>query len=387
MEHNSRLSAIKRVLEIDISSFQACFLWGPRKTGKTTFLKEHFPQAAYYDLLKSEIRTRFLFSPKAFREEILASSQKIVIVDEVQKVPELLDEIHWCLENTATRFILCGSSARKLKKGHANLLGGRAARYEMHPLVFSEIPKFDLHKALNAGLLPAHYLHAKPEKLLEGYVSDYLQEEIQSEALVRNIPSFMRFLQIAAISHGQLINFSNIAADCGVSPKTIRAYYQILEDTLLGYRLDPWVESPKRRMIETTKFYLFDAGVVRALRSMNPILPQTREFGEFFEHWVIHEIRSYIHYKNLYLKISFWRTSTGLEVDCIVGQMQWAIEIKTGSNVSLMNVSGLKALIQDEPKIQGLVVSMDERKRKIHDRITVYPWQQFMADLWNGKFF
>jgi uncharacterized protein len=318
---NSRLSEYQRTLEIRLEDHNAAFLWGPRKVGKTTLLHQQFPAAKFYDLLNTELKTRLLLRPSLLREELLAGKDKLVVVDEVQKVPALLDEVHWCLENTPTKFILCSSSARKLRRGAANLLGGRAWRYELFPLTTHEVDAYDLERILNHGLIPQHYRENKPERSLRGYVTDYLEQEIHAEALTRNVPAFAKFLEAVTATHGQLINYATIARDCGVSAKTVREYYQILEDTLLGHTLAPWRKSKKRRLIETAKFYLFDPGVVRALSGMRRIQAGTEEFGRAFEHFLIEEIRAHLSYTEQYLPLSFWRTSTGLEVDLIIGDL------------------------------------------------------------------
>jgi len=233
----------KRISTLPLSETETCFLWGPRQTGKSTLLRALYPNAKRYDLLLSDEYYRLLANPSLIREECLAenkaSLEKIipVIIDEVQKIPALLDEVHWLIENAGIRFILCGSSARKVKRGQANLLGGRAIRYELHPLVYPEISDFSLSKALNAGLLPRHYQSTHPQRLVESYVGDYLKEEIAAEALTRNVPGFSRFLIIAALTNGELINYQNIASECGVSAPTVKEYFQILDDTLIGKQL------------------------------------------------------------------------------------------------------------------------------------------------------
>lgn len=375
---------ITRDLKIDLSNNNAAFLWGPRKTGKTTFLKNQFPQAKGYDLLSTTLKNRLLLQPSLLREEIVALAPPLVIIDEVQKVPALLDEIHWCLENTPTKFILCGSSARKLKRGAANLLGGRAWRYELFPLTTHEIHNPDLLRILNHGLLPQHYLSERPDKFLEAYIADYLQEEIQAEALVRNLPSFARFLNSLAFSHGELINYANIARDCGVSPKTVRGYFEILEDTLTGHRLEPWRKKRNRRLIETEKFYLFDPGVVRALKDFILIQPKTEEFGRAFEHFLVEEIRAYLSYKEKHLSLSYWRTSNGLEVDLIVGDGELALEFKATQKAQPIHLKGLETFAEENPIKQSILVSQDLELRKIGD-ILILPWQIFCERLWEGQ--
>jgi predicted AAA+ superfamily ATPase len=367
-----------------LADHNAAFLWGPRKTGKTTLLRQQFPEAKYYDLLDTALKTRLLINPERLREGILAQKPDTVVIDEVQKVPALLDEVHWCLENTKTRFLLCGSSARKLKRGAANLLGGRAWRFELFPLTSSEIQEMDLDRALNHGLIPRHYLETNPARSLTAYISDYINEEIQAEALTRNIPAFARFLDAVASSHGELINYSNISRDCGVSSKTVREYFQILQDTLLGYSLPPWSGGGRRRLIETAKFYLFDVGVVRALKGMPLIQPKTDEYGRAFEHFMIGEVRAFLAYGEKQLPLHFWRTSTGLEVDLIAGHFDAAIEFKAVENVKSQHLRGLKALMEDQAVKKAFLVCLEAEPRKIGE-ILVLPWREFCRMIWAGE--
>ena len=229
------MDTITRLIKIELPKGQSAFLWGPRKTGKTTYLRATFPNSRVYDLLQTDLFLEFVKRPFLLREQLLAASPKQlkepVIIDEVQKVPQLLDEIHWLIENKGLRFILCGSSARKLKRGKANLLGGRAWRYEMHPLVSAEVADLNLLQALNRGMLPRHYMQEEYHKSLQAYVRDYLKEEVFDEGLSRNIPAFSRFFEAMGFSHGELTNYANIARDCGVDAKTVKEYYQILGDT------------------------------------------------------------------------------------------------------------------------------------------------------------
>lgn len=383
---NSTLSRFERILEIDIKENNAAFLWGPRKVGKTTLLHQKFPNARYYDLLNTGLKTSLLLTPSLLREELLAEKPNLVIIDEIQKVPALLDEVHWCLENTKTKFILCGSSARKLKHGAANLLGGRAWRYELFPLTTKELGEGDLIRILNHGLIPRHYIEKNPDRSLKSYVLDYINEEINIEALVRNVPSFARFLDAVSLTHGQLINYANIARDCGVSPKTVREYYQILQDTLLGHELTPWRKTKNRRLIETAKFYLFDVGVVRALAGLRTIQEGTEEFGRYFEHFLIEEIRAFISYKEKNVPLSFWRTSTGMEVDLIIGDMEMAIEFKAVRHADERHLKGLFSLLEDQKVKRAVVVSLNETPRKLQSGIEIFPWRKFCEKLWGGDF-
>ena len=379
------MNTIKRCVHIAISEHRAFFLFGPRKVGKTTYLKAQFPDAKYYDLLDTRLQARFLRTPYLLREEVLAEKFKIVIIDEVQKVPALLDEVHWCLENTDTRFILCGSSARKLRHGAINLLGGRAWHEDMFPLTSAEISDIDLLRALNHGTIPQHYESAHPTRFLEGYVLDYIQQEIQAEAQVRQVPIFSRFLEVVAVTNGELINYENMARECGVSAKTIREYYQILEDTLLGYRLPPWKKRKQKPLIESSKFYLFDTGLTRALRDMIVIQPKTHEFGKAFEHLMVNEIRAYLAYTHTHKKLSFWRTRTHEEIDLIVGDMDCAIEFKAKDHVLKEDTKAFDRLFQEWSPKKSIVVSLDETKRLLSNHVLVMPWRLFLSDLWAGN--
>ena len=264
------MPATARVLDIDLPPRQSAFLWGARKTGKSTYLHHRFPDSLSFDLLDSDLVIDLLRRPALLRERLLTQPAhalaKPVIIDEVQKVPELLDEVHWLIENGGLRFILCGSSARKLKRGRANLLGGRAWRYEMFPFVTAELGRVDLLRVLNRGMIPSHYLSDGYRKSLDAYVRDYLSEEVFAEGLTRNVAAFARFFEAVGYSHGQLTNYTNIARDCGVDAKTVREYYQILSDTLLGRMVPPYRKRQDRRVLSRTpKFYLFDVGVAGAL--------------------------------------------------------------------------------------------------------------------------
>ena len=379
---------MERILKIDISENNAFFLWGARKTGKTTYLKTGFNDALYIDLLKTNVAQKYELKPDLLREEIVANKPALVIVDEIQKIPQLLDEIHWCIENTSSKFILCGSSARKLIRMKANLLGGRAWRYEMFPLTTPEIGSdFDLLRAMNHGLIPQHYFSNSPAKFLESYVLDYLAHEIKAEAIVRNTPAFHRFLEVAAISNSEIINFSSIARDCGVSSVTVKEYFQILQDTLLGFMLNPFTKKIKRIPIESSKFYFFDMGITRALRRMLTIQEGSVEFGHFFEHFILMEIRAFLSYFNCYKNIYFWHTNCGKEVDLVIGEAEWAIEIKTSKQKSMKDFRGLLAFGEEFPNAKLIAVTFDDAKRIINSKIEVFPWQEFLKQLWNNKLF
>jgi len=293
-----------------------------------------------------------------------------------------LDEVHWLIENSNAHFLLTGSSARKLKKSHANLLGGRAWRRVMAPLSYNEVDSFDLEKAMISGLLPPHYLSSNPIEDLRAYVADYLKEEIASEAVVRNIPAFSEFLRVAAVTSGELLNYANVGREAGVSSKVVRSYFDILEDTYLGFRVPPWTRSVARRLIETEKFYMFDVGVANYLARRRPMIG-SYEFGKSFEHYILMELKAYQAYKDPELEISFWRTSSGQEVDFILGDKDVAIELKGSKRVHEKDIYPLRVLKEDSPAKKHIVVSLEEEPRTIDGWIHVLPWKLFIEKLWN----
>ena len=375
---------IKRIQQINLPPDRSAFLWGPRKTGKTTLLKQQFPDSCWIDLLDYDLFLTLSRRPTRLREIIEAQVHKTVVIDEVQKIPHLMDEIHWLIENRGYRFILSGSSARKLKRGKVNLLGGRAWRFELYPLVSKELGSFDLDRALSSGFLPSHYLSPDSSMDLKAYGNDYLKEEIQAEALTRNLPAFSRFLKSAALTNGMLLNYSNAARESGVSVKTIREYYQILEDTLIGRQLAPWRKSNKRRLIETSKFFFFDVGIVSSLLNYRSVTPGTGEYGRAFEHFILQECWAYRHYSRKDFPISFWRTASGSEVDLILGEADVVIEIKAGTNAG-GRTKGLHLFHEEFKCKHSLIVSRDPLPRKLGPTIKIYPWQHFCDLLWAGE--
>lgn len=387
----NKMPVYDRLVNLDIpknpmTGSGAAFLWGPRGTGKTTYLKQAFSQAMYFDLLKSDLLTELSLHPHLLREKVLAEKPSMVIIDETQKVPKLLDEVHWLLENTSTLFILCGSSARKLKREAKNLLGGRAVSYKLFPLVTAEIKNIDLNRALQFGTVPRHYLSAHPEPFLKAYVNNYIKEEIIDEAITRNIPSFAQFLNIVALTHGQLLNYANVAREVGVSPGTVRDYYQILEDTLIGHTLEPWRARKERRLIETAKFYLFDTGIAIWLHpEVTQLAPGTDIYGNAFEHFLIEEIRAYFSYRNRDDLIRFWRTASGYEVDLIVGPMALALEFKAARKVITDHLKGLRALKEEHAVKRSILVSQEASYRKTQDGIEMLHWKDFCDKLWQDQ--
>lgn len=361
------------------------FFWGPRQTGKSTLLKNRYKNSLVFDLLMFDVFQRFLRNPSLLREIILIEKPlEPVIIDEIQKIPALLDEIHWLIENTETQFILSGSSPRKILKQGVNLLGGRALRYELYPLSSTEIPEFNLIKALNSGLIPRHYDAKKSEILLAAYIGSYLEDEIIAETKIRNAQVFSKFLEKAAFSNGEILNYTNIAADCGVSSPVIKEYFNILNETMLGSFVEVYKKKPKRRVISSPKFYFFDVGIVNFLLKRKNIEPGTESFGLAFEHFIYHELSCHSNYSGLHYPIRFWRTSSQLEVDFILGDHEVAVEVKSTDNVQLRHLKGLKAFAEEYEVKHKIVVSNDPYPRLIGD-IRVLPWQHFIKMLWAGE--
>lgn len=372
--------------DIPIESF---FLWGPRQSGKSMLLKSRYPDAIWYDLLQTDLFVRMTERPSQLREELLYAKgqQKLVIIDEIQKVPALLDEVHWLMENTSFVFGLCGSSARKVRRGHANLLGGRAVRHQLYGFVSAELGgEFDLERIVNRGYLPRHYLSSSHERLVRSYVNDYLKEEVAAEGLIRNLPAFSNFLKAAALSDTELINFANIARDCAISGPTVKEYFQILEDSLLADFIPAYRKRPKRRVIEAPKFFFADVGVVNYLAKRGRIESGSELFGKAFENWIFHELNAHRSYSELHYDISYWRLAGGTEVDFILNDMETAIEAKSVERINSTHLRGLQELQKDHPEVKRrIVVCLEERPRKTLDGIEIVPWLHFVRQLWSGQ--
>jgi len=378
-----------RSLSLPGSGRETFFLWGPRQTGKTTLLRTTYPKAHWLDLLKADEFRRYVAHPEYLRQELEAGAvgpDTQIVIDEIQKVPALLDEVHWLIENRGLRFALCGSSARKVRRGGANLLGGRAVRYELHGVCSAELGKeFDLDRMLNHGYLPRIYQAASPRRMLDAYVADYLKEEIAAEGLVRTLPVFSDFLDIAALSDGELVNFSTIARECGVSSHTVKSYFGILEDTLLGRWLPAYRKRPKRRVIQAPKFYFGDVGVVNRLARRSEVLPGSELYGKAFENWVFHELAAFVSYRRFDGELAYWRLASGIEVDFVVGHMRLAVEAKAGANITADHLKGLRSLRQDHPRVRRRVVVCREPKARVtDDGIEILPARTFARRLWDG---
>lgn len=377
----------KRLLKLPICPKQSFFLWGSRQTGKTTILKETYPNALRVDLLKSDILMRYLQRPVFFREEIMAlDSKQLIIVDEIQKAPVLLDEIHYLIQEKNYIFGLCGSSARKLRRGHANLLGGRAIRYELLGLTALELDNdFNLSRMINAGPLPNHYINQQYSRAIQSYVDDYLREEILQEGLIRRLPIFSDFLRMAAISDTEIINLSNIARESGISVTTVRDHYSILVDTLMGAFVPAYTARAKRRIIQAPKFYFYNVGVVNILAKRGIIQPGSELFGKAFENWIFHELSAHTRYSEKLYDISYWRLTTGTEVDFILGKADVAIEVKGKENVTSRDLKGLREFKHEHPRVKHrIVVSLEKTDRLTSDNILILPYQKFIKQLWQG---
>lgn len=365
---------------------KSVFLFGPRQTGKSSYVREQLkPEPTLsYNLLDGGLRLRLLADPTLMRQELEARNLRdcVVFIDEIQKCPELLDEVHLLIEERGIRFLLSGSSARKLKRTGTNLLGGRARTRYLHPFVYPEVAGDNdlLERIMARGLLPPHYLSEAPDDDLRSYVDTYLSEEIAAEGQARNLPAFARFLQTSATLNAKMINYTNVANEAQVPRQTVRLWFQILIDTMLGYELPPYSTSLKRKAIETAKFYFFDIGVVRTLRRLPPILPESADFGEFFEHYLFMEMKAWIDYRKPSSRLSYWRSVSGYEVDFVIDD-DVAIEVKAATIAQDRHLSGLRAL-REEGKIKRFfLVCREARPRKI-DGIEVLPWREFLERLW-----
>ena len=377
------MDILSRLLTINLPSNRSAFLWGPRKVGKSFWLRQQFGGDILIDLLKTDVYAEYIARPALLRERF-SDTMRRIIIDEVQMIPAILNEVHWLIANKNLSFILTGSSPRKLKRNHANLLGGRAWRYTMTPLCFPEIKDFDIEQAMISGLLPPHLLSTDPIQDLRAYVADYLKEEIIAEAVVQNIPAFSEFLRVAALTSSELLNYTHVARETGVSAKVIKNYFQILEDTLLGFRLFPWRKKQTRRLIATEKFYLFDIGLTNYLARRQPKMG-TPEFGKSFEQFILLELIAYRAYKNPELPICYWRTSSGQEVDFILGDMVLAVEVKSSKRVHQTDTKSLQLLCSEQSVRKAVIISFENEKKNLGN-IECLPWQLFLQRLWQDEY-
>jgi uncharacterized protein len=359
------------------------FLFGPRSTGKTFLIRSQFPQGtAILDLLESELYLRLSTNPGDLESIISAFNHpSIAIIDEVQRVPHLLNEVHRLIEKKGIKFLLTGSSARKLRHNQANLLAGRARQAELFPLTYIEIPEFNLDRYLHFGGLPMVYQSDEPNDDLHAYVDTYLKEEIQAEALVRQLPAFTRFLKHSALTSGEMLNFANISNDAAVPASTVREYYSILEDTFIGFMLPAYTKTIKRKPISTAKFYYFDVGVKNTLSGITSIPNQSDLYGKSFEHFIALELRAYLSYKRKHLPLTYWQSKNGQEVDFIIGD-DIAIEVKTTNRTQDKHLKSLKALEEEKLCKRYILISHDTLKRR-SGNLEIMHWQEFLTELWS----
>lgn len=368
------------------ASKKSIFLFGPRQTGKTTLLRRLFPKSPYYNLLHSDLFFRLSARPSLLREELHSHSDidGPVIIDEIQKLPVLLDEVHALIEENMIKFILTGSSPRKLRRGGYNLLGGRARIHYLHPLVYPELPQFELLTVLRYGTIPSIYFSEEPEEDLRAYCGTYLKEEIQAEGAVRKIENFSRFLETAAFSSAELVNYENIANDCAVPARTVREYFTVLEDTLIAEVIEPYKGGKKRKPVSTGKLYFFDVGVSNILSGRHVEKPKSEAFGKALEQYIYAEIAAYLSYRKDRRKFTFWRTSGGHEVDFVIGD-DTAVEVKGSENISERHCKSLLYLAEEAPLKHMVIVSPVKQARTIGN-VSVLPVEKFLSNLWNDYY-
>ena len=370
---------------VDLNSLlgkKSHFLFGPRQTGKTYLIRHTLNGVKVYDLLDTSVFLALSQNLGRIAQEI-TPRDRVVVIDEIQRLPELLNEVHRLIEERSVRFLMTGSSARKLRRGGINLLGGRARTKYLHPLVYRELgDRFDLFCALNRGLLPSVYFSDDPNADLKAYTGLYLQQEIVAEGTVRNIPAFSRFLRVAALCNGTIVNFTNVANDAQVARTTVYEYFEILKDTLVVHELPAWRKSKKRKPIASSKYYFFDIGVVASLQERQ-FSPGTPEFGEAFETYIMHELISYRDYSSGE-SLSYWRSTSGFEVDFIIND-HTAIEVKAKENLSLTDIKSLRALAEEKKLRRYLCISLEPRMRKIGD-VLILPYKDFLEALWNNEY-
>ena len=385
---------IPRCLQVErLLARRSVLLFGPRQTGKTTYVRTQLAGrvALTFTLLDRGLLTSVLADPSRIRREVEARGLRdtVICIDEIQKCPELMDEVQLMIETRSIRFLLTGSSARALRSKGVNLLGGRGSDRVMRPFSWCELQDtgFTLERAINHGLLPPHYLSDDPDEELSSYVDRYLTEEIAAEGWARNLPGFARFLETAATTNAQLLNYSNVARDAQVPRQTVVQWYKILTDTLIAAELPPYTRTVKRKAIETAKFYFFDTGVVRALRRLPPVDEAAADFGEFFEHYVFHELRTWIDYRRPRTQLAYWRSRSGYEVDFILDR-RVAIDTKAARRVHDKHLRGLRALAEEGLVERSILVCREERPRlepgSAHG-IEIWPLRFFLAALWRDE--
>ena len=374
----------KRIIDLNqLLNKKSHFLFGPRSTGKTTLIQQQLKEAEVFDLLNRDSYRRLLSDPSMIGR---VPKDKIVVIDEIQKIPSLLDEVHRLIQKENRRFLLTGSSARKLKRGAANLLAGRAWQANLLPLTTREIDDFNLLQYLNRGGLPHVYGSEDYHDELLEYLSLYLREEVAAEALTRNIEAFSEFLDLVGLSNGSEINYQSFASDCNVSQNTIKNYFEILEDTLIGYKLKAFKKTKIRKAISRSKHFLFDVGVVNTLKKIPMILNDSSAFGDAFEHFIVNEVRAYNLYAKKREQLCYWRSVRQDEVDLVIDK-KVAIEIKSTKQVKNKHLKGLLALKEEGLFQDYLIVSQDPIEQTHDTGIVMIPWDKFLDKLWKGSFF
>jgi predicted AAA+ superfamily ATPase len=375
-----KMELLSRFFPLPKHSF---FLFGPRGTGKSTWLEASLPDALFVDLLKPAIYRRLDARPEKLAEMVAGSTSRTIVVDEVQRMPELLTVVHDLIEHDRSRrFILTGSSARKLRRGGVDLLAGRALRKTLHPFMAAELPAFDLPAALRHGLLPLVVADPEPAAVLDAYASLYLDEEVKVEGWVRNVGHFARFLEVVSFSHAAVLNASNVARECEVQRKTVAGYLEVLEDLLLCFRLPVFTRRARRQLAAHPKLYLFDAGVYRSLRPTGPLDRAEEIDGCAFEGLVAQHLRAWIAYSGSDCKLYYWRTRSGVEVDFIVygGDGFWALEVKNTASVRPQDLRALKSFREDYPECEPIFVYRGE-ERLLIDGILCLPGEEFLRGL------
>lgn len=358
------------------------FLFGPRQTGKTFLIRHTLEDARVYDLLDTSVYLALSRQPERIAQE-LTSRDRVVVIDEIQRLPDLLNEVHRLIEERGVRFLLTGSSARKLLRGGVNLLGGRARTQHLHPLTRRELgDRFDLNRALEHGLIPSIYFSDEPAADLNAYTGTYLQQEIVAEGAARNIQAFSRFLGVAGLCNAQIVNFTKVSSDAQVPRTTVYEYFEVLKDTLILHELPAWRKSKRRKPLASSKYYFFDVGVAGALQGRS-FRPRTPEFGEAFETYLMHELTCHRDYRSGE-PLAFWRSTSGFEVDFLIDD-HTAVEVKAKENVSAADLKGLKALAEEKRVKRLLVVSLAPRARTV-DGVQVLPFREFLDALWEGAY-
>lgn len=384
-------SYIERVAEIGKRlEKKSLFLFGPRQTGKSSYIKNQLAQPRLsWTLLDNELYRDLSMRPSLLRNTLRAKgiNDGVVVLDEIQRLPDLLNEVHMLIEETEIHFLLTGSSARKLRKKGVNLLGGRAGRLNFHSLVWPEIRRFETSPdaIFRTGLLPSAFTGDDYESFLTDYVGLYVKEEIEAEREVRNLPPFWEFLRIAAANSGEITNYENVARNVGISGVSVREWYRILVDTLIGFEVPPYRKTKIRKPNASSKFYIFDTGVTRKLQGISAIEEGTAEFGRYFENYIAMEIRSFLDYSGSDNEgLSYWHAQSGQEVDFIIRD-RVAVEVKAAKRVSPRDMKGLKALMEEGLMEKYILVCREDFPQLLDNGILILPYRDFLSDLWDGK--